>query len=76
VWLEISDCADAGAADIRRAVAMAGGHATLIRASEAVRREVEVFQPQAPALEKLSRGLKQAFDPYGILNPGRMYRTI
>jgi glycolate oxidase FAD binding subunit len=76
VWLEISDCADAGAADIRRAVAMAGGHATLIRASEAVRREVEVFQPQVPALEKLSRGLKQAFDPYGILNPGRMYRTI
>ena len=76
VWLEISDCADAGAADIRRAVAIAGGHATLIRASEAVRREVEVFQPQVPALEKLSRGLKLAFDPYGILNPGRMYRTI
>jgi glycolate oxidase FAD binding subunit len=76
VWLEIPDCADAGAADIRRAVAIAGGHATLIRANEAVRREVEVFQPQVPALEKLSRGLKQVFDPHGILNPGRMYQTI
>jgi glycolate oxidase FAD binding subunit len=76
VWIEIPDCADAGAADIRRAVAIAGGHATLIRAREAVRREVEVFQPQAPALEKLSRGLKDVFDPQGLLNPGRMYQTM
>ncbi|MBY0226650.1 MAG: FAD-binding protein [Hyphomicrobium sp.] len=76
VWLEIPDCADAGAADIRRAVAIAGGHSTLIRAREAVRREVEVFQPQAPAIEKLSRGLKRAFDPRGLLNPGRMYQTM
>jgi glycolate oxidase FAD binding subunit len=76
VWIEIPDCADAGAADIRRAVAIAGGHATLIRAREAVRREVEVFQPQAPALEKLSRGLKEVFDPQGLLNPGRMYQTM
>ena len=53
-----------------------GGHATLIRAREAVRREVEVFQPQAPALEKLSRGLKEVFDPQGLLNPGRMYQTM
>ena len=76
VWIEIPDCADAGAADIRRAVAIAGGHATLIRARETVRREVEVFQPQAPALERLSLGLKQVFDPQGLLNPGRMYQTI
>lgn len=76
VWLEIPACADAGAADIRRAVAITGGHAILIRASEAVRRQVEVFQPQTPALERLSRGLKQAFDPMGLLNPGRMYPGI
>jgi glycolate oxidase FAD binding subunit len=76
IWLEIPNCADAGAADIRRAVAIAGGYATLIRASEAVRREVEVFQPQTPGIEKLTRGLKQVFDPLGLLNPGRMYQTI
>lgn len=76
IWIEIPACADAGAADIRRAVAMLGGHSTLIRASEAVRRQVEVFQPQAPAIEKISRGLKQAFDPLGLLNPGRMYQTM
>lgn len=76
VWLEIPECADAGAADIRRAVAISGGHSTLIRAPENVRREVEVFQPQSPALERLSRGLKQAFDPQGLLNPGRMYQNL
>jgi len=76
IWLEIPACADAGAADIRRAVAISGGHATLIRAGESVRRQVEVFQPQTPGLEKLSRGLKLAFDPLGLLNPGRMYQTM
>ncbi len=76
IWLEIPACADAGAADIRRAVAITGGHATLIRASEAVRRQVEVFQPQTPGVERLARGLKQAFDPHGVLNPGRMYPTM
>jgi glycolate oxidase FAD binding subunit len=76
IWLETPPSADAGAADIRRAVAMYGGHATLIRADETVRGSVEVFQPLAPGLERLSRGLKEAFDPLGLLNPGRMYATI
>lgn len=73
VWLEVPATADAGAADIRRAVATHGGHATLIRADAAVRAAVDVFHPLSPAVERLSRGLKSAFDPYGILNPGRMY---
>jgi glycolate oxidase FAD binding subunit len=37
---------------------------------------VEVFQPLSPALERLTRGLKTAFDPAGILNPGRMYANV
>jgi glycolate oxidase FAD binding subunit len=76
IWLEIPPSADAGAADIRRAVAMFGGHATLIRANETVRRSVEVFQPLAPGVERLSRSVKAAFDPLEILNPGRMYPTM
>ncbi len=76
VWLEVQASSDAGASDIRRALAVNGGHATLIRAEPSVRAAVEVFQPQAPAVERLLRGLKTAFDPYGLFNPGRMYASI
>ncbi len=76
VWLEVPESADAGAADIRRAIASRGGHATLVRARAEVRAAVEVFHPLSPALDRLSRGLKSAFDPAGILNPGRMYSYI
>lgn len=76
VWLETPASADAGSADIRRAVASYGGHATLIRADESVRQTVEVFQPLAPAVDRITRGIKQAFDPLGLLNPGRMYATV
>jgi glycolate oxidase FAD binding subunit len=50
-----------------------GGHATLYRDSGA--RE-DVFQPLPPGLMSIHRKLKQAFDPNGILNPGRMYRGL
>jgi glycolate oxidase FAD binding subunit len=76
VWLEVPATADAGTAEIRRAAAIHGGHATLIRAERSVRASVEVFQPLSPALERLTRGLKSAFDPAGILNPGRMYANV
>lgn len=76
VWLETPASADAGAADIRRAVAIFGGHATLIRADLPVRHTVDVFQPLNPALEQLTRGLKHSFDPDNLLNPGRMYASL
>lgn len=76
VWLEVPAAADAGAADVRRAVAVRGGYATLIRATPAVRGTVDVFEPMKPEIERLTRGIKTAFDPAGILNRGRMYATI
>jgi glycolate dehydrogenase FAD-binding subunit len=76
VWLEVPATADAGTAEIRRAAAIHGGHATLIRAEPNVRANVEVFQPLSPPVERLTRGLKSAFDPDGILNPGRMYANV
>lgn len=55
---------------IRDAAAHAGGHATLFRA---VNKTAGVFHPLSPGLAKIHRRLKEAFDPAGILNPGRMY---
>ena len=48
----------------------------LIRASDRVRRAVEVFHPQPPALAALTARVKTSFDPLGLLNPGRMYREV
>jgi len=63
----------ADARTIRAAVAQAGGHATLFRATD---KGAGVFTPLAPALAKIHRNLKQAFDPAGIFNPGRMYPDL
>ena len=58
------------AAQARDAAQRAGGHATLFRHGE---KSVGVFHPLQPALLKIHRRLKDAFDPAGVLNPGRMY---
>ena len=56
--------------DIRSTAERLGGHATLFRGGD---KSVGVFHPLQPALLKIHRRLKAAFDPAGILNPGRMY---
>src|SRR5262249_4869128 len=76
VWAEVLRPTDAGAADIRRVMATCGGHATLMRADAAVRAGVEVFQPLEAGVAAISKRLKAAFDPAGILNPGRMYPNL
>jgi glycolate oxidase FAD binding subunit len=74
VWLALDPCADAAAGLIRQAIAHhGGGHATLIRAPAEMRAELPVFEPQPAPLAALSRRLKEAFDPYGILEPRRMW---
>jgi glycolate oxidase FAD binding subunit len=65
-WLR----SDSDPATIRAIAARAGGHATLFRGGD---RAGEVFHPLPPALMALHKNLKAAFDPQGILNPGRMY---
>jgi glycolate oxidase FAD binding subunit len=52
--------------------ALGTGHATLIKASMAARAAAAVFQPPLPAVAAAAARLKQAFDPRGVLNPGRM----
>ncbi|MGF1651231.1 MAG: FAD-linked oxidase, partial [Hyphomicrobiaceae bacterium] len=77
VWLAVEQSIDdAGACIIRRAVDAVGGHALLMRAPAAVRTEVPVFHPQPPSLAALTRRVKEAFDPEGVLSPGRMSRDF
>lgn len=79
VWLELPGADDAHAAGVRevlRAVVGGDGHATLMRASEAVRATEDPFQPLAPAVAALSERVRAQFDPQGIFNPGRMYGAL
>ncbi|MGC2198564.1 MAG: 2-hydroxy-acid oxidase, partial [Stellaceae bacterium] len=76
LWIAVAEANDGGAAVIRAAIRGADGrgtgHATLIRASPALRRAIPVFEPQAPGLAALAARVKEGFDPRRILNPGRM----
>ncbi|MEQ8427709.1 MAG: glycolate oxidase subunit GlcE [Gammaproteobacteria bacterium] len=60
-------------ADIFQQAAELGGSATLFKTSE---QNQDRFQPLPDTLLRLHRGLKDAFDPQRILNPGRMYATL
>ena len=63
-----------GGAGARSASMPLGGHATLLRASDEVRRNVDVFHPQHGGLAALGERVRLSFDPKTILNRGRMMR--
>lgn len=65
-WLASTEAADS----IRARAAALGGHATAFRGGD---RTANVFQPLPAPMATLHRRLKQAFDPAGIFNPGRLY---
>jgi glycolate oxidase FAD binding subunit len=65
-WLKSA----ASAATVRGAAVAAGGHATLFRAAD---KSAGAFTPLDPVNARLHKALKAAFDPAGILNPGRLY---
>lgn len=74
IWAALPPAADAHAALLRQRAGAIGGHATLIRGSEAVRQSIDVFHPQSSGVAALSRRVKHSFDPKNILNRGRMVR--
>lgn len=76
IWLSTPAERDCGASATRAAIAANGGHATLVRAPDEIRARVDVFQPIATPLMRLTRGVKASFDPDGVLNAGRMYAGI
>jgi glycolate oxidase FAD binding subunit len=75
VWVATT-ASEAAASAVRRAVASTKGHATLMRAPDSLRAAVEVFEPPSALSLRLSRSLKQSFDPDGVLNFGRMYDGV
>ena len=74
IWAALPPKADAMATLVRQRAEAAGGHATLLRAPDAVRSEVDVFHPQASGLAALNERVRSSFDPKVILNRGRMKR--
>jgi glycolate oxidase FAD binding subunit len=74
IWAALPPRPDGQAALVRSRVSAAGGHATLLRASEEVRRQVDVFHPQTEGLAALSERVRRSFDPKGVLNRGRLIR--
>jgi glycolate oxidase FAD binding subunit len=74
IWAALPPKPDAQAALVRQRTEAVGGHAMLIRAPEQVRREVDVFHPQAGGLAALSERVRHSFDPKIVLNRGRMLR--
>jgi glycolate oxidase FAD binding subunit len=63
----------AEAALVRDAAARVGGHATLMRGAD---KSQGVFAPLSDVLMRVHQGLKQAFDPARIFNPGRLYAGL
>ena len=67
VWASV-----ASGTDVRTKLGAFGGHATLVRAAAATFARFGRFQPEAAGVAALSAGLRQRFDPRGILNVGLM----
>ncbi|MCF6338898.1 MAG: glycolate oxidase subunit GlcE [Gammaproteobacteria bacterium] len=65
-WLKTGVSADV----VQTAAQKMGGHATLFD------RHGATLAPLSPALMKMHQQVKTAFDPGGILNPGRLYEGL
>jgi glycolate oxidase FAD binding subunit len=66
---------DDARAELHEHSARAGGFATLFRGPEP-EPSGEVFAALPAALMRVHRELKRTFDPYAILNPGRLYADL
>ncbi|MBV1699635.1 MAG: FAD-binding protein [Hyphomicrobiales bacterium] len=76
IWAALPPSDDAGASLVRSIVSVAGGHATLVRASAATRAKIDVFTPESAALAALTKRVRESFDPHGVLNAGRMWAGV
>jgi glycolate oxidase FAD binding subunit len=72
VWIAAPATVAAHAA-IVAVVTKAGGTWQLMRAPESMRTAVDVIPPELEPLARITRRVKAALDPHGVLNPGRLY---
>jgi glycolate oxidase FAD binding subunit len=75
VWLAGPATAAAHAA-VEAAARAAGGNWTLMRGPEPMRVAVDVVPPEPQPLAAITRRVKAALDPHGMLNPGRIYAGL
>ncbi len=68
-WVETERCAK----ELFEQAKALGGSASLFKTDD---NQQEKFQPLTDAQLSIHKGLKQAFDPGNILNPGRMYADL
>ena len=68
-WLK----SDLDIQQIRQTIQQHGGHVSAYRNSSS---DSEFFHPLEPGARILHQRLKHAFDPAGILNPGRLYKEL
>ncbi len=71
IWIA-GPATEAAHAAIRRAATEARGTWMLFRAPDALRLAVDIIPPEPPTLARISARVQAAFDPNGILNPGRL----
>ena len=75
VWLAGSATGTSHRA-VEAAARAAGGVWTLMKAPDSLRNAVDVVPPEPAPLAHVTRRVKEAMDPRGVLNPGRLYAGL
>jgi len=74
-WIEISDMNEEKLLNIKDYIIRLGGYLTVIKNSENSIPLKDIFTIDETRLH-ISKKIKESFDPKGIFNPGKMYRSI
>ena len=74
-WIEISDMSEDKLISIKNYITNLGGHLIVIKNSENSVPLKDIFTIDKTRLN-ISKKIKESFDPKGIFNPGKMYRSI